>query len=676
MPLLLGKTATVANEPAIQSFLQTPTPVMRTAAVNLLKQFTPPDDPGGIQVELWGSDRTLRMALPESTAPLVSNLDPEFAQCAVEPFRSLGQFRAVNNLPAYPAAAAVKDDQGKAIGFLVRWRRVSPTANVRKQLAELLGSEAAVYYGNSQGAVWTDLEKIVPMPPANLGASQEVNYYTRDGNSVMARGRPIAGTPWAVVVEFPDHAFLIQAHRFLRRSLLLGLGLLVVGVVGAVVLSHNIIEPLRALTEAASAISAGDYSRTVETGRHDELGKLASVFNAMVASVGDSRVDLERSEHQYRLLFESNPLPMWVFDRETLQFLAVNEAAIHHYGFSREEFLEMTIKDIRPSEEIPRLMQALSQPIKGYQLSGNWQHRRKDDTIIDVEIAAHSIDFEGRPAELVLANDVTDRIHTEETLRVKNLELATMTQQLWQTSKLATMGELAASIAHELNNPLATSALRLESLAAQLSGNEQMSCAVEIVAQEVERMGRLVGGLLEFSRRGHQQISTLNISEELARAVDLIEYHLRSRKIELVYEFDNNLSTIHADRQQLRQVFLNLLTNAADAMPNSGKLIIRAATDHAEGGIAGVRIEFADSGSGIHPKDLERIWEPFFTTKPEGKGTGLGLAICRRMVEEHRGTISIDSVLGSGTTVSIFLPSANRSGEKSRNEAELELIAN
>jgi len=367
---------------------------------------------------------------------------------------------------------------------------------------------------------------------------------------------------------------------------------------------------------------------------------------------------------------------MWVFDRETLQFLAVNEAAIHHYGFSREEFLEMTIKDIRPSEEIPRLMQALSQPIKGYQLSGNWQHRRKDDTIIDVEIAAHSIDFEGRPAELVLANDVTDRIHTEETLRVKNLELATMTQQLWQTSKLATMGELAASIAHELNNPLATSALRLESLAAQLSGNEQMSCAVEIVAQEVERMGRLVGGLLEFSRRGHQQISTLNISEELARAVDLIEYHLRSRKIELVYEFDNNLSTIHADRQQVRQVFLNLLTNAADAMPNSGKLIIRAATDHAEGGIAGVRIEFADSGSGIHPKDLERIWEPFFTTKPEGKGTGLGLAICRRMVEEHRGTISIDSVLGSGTTVSIFLPSANRSGEKSRNEAELELIAN
>jgi len=113
------------------------------------------------------------MALPESTAPLASNLDPEFAQCAVRAVQVLGQIRAVNNLPAYAAAAAVKDDLGNAIGFLsgggaCRRQRVSASS-----FAELLGSEAAVYYGNSQGGVWTDLERIVPMPPVSLGANQE-----------------------------------------------------------------------------------------------------------------------------------------------------------------------------------------------------------------------------------------------------------------------------------------------------------------------------------------------------------------------------------------------------------------------------------------------------------------------------------------------------------------------
>ena len=169
-------------------------------------------------------------------------------------------------------------------------------------------------------------------------------------------------------------------------------------------------------------------------------------------------------------------------------------------------------------------------------------------------------------------------------LQGKSDELADMTQQLWQASKLATMGELSASIAHELNNPLATVALRVENLLMQLAGDDQKQPSLEIITQEVDRMATLVNNLLQFSRRSHRQISTVNVSEEISKSVDFVHYHLRTHKTEVVREFADPLPTIQADRQQLRQLFLNLLTNASDAMPQGGKLTVRATSNSARDG--------------------------------------------------------------------------------------------
>ncbi|HJQ23668.1 MAG TPA: PAS domain S-box protein [Blastocatellia bacterium] len=126
---------------------------------------------------------------------------------------------------------------------------------------------------------------------------------------------------------------------------------------------------------------------------------------------------LKESEERYRLLFESNPQPMWVFDLETFAFLAINEAAVNHYGYSRDEFLAMTVKDIRPPEEVPGLMEYLAKPAAGLDRAGAWRHRKKDGRVIDVEITAHRLTFAGRPAELVLVNDVTERLTAEAALR-------------------------------------------------------------------------------------------------------------------------------------------------------------------------------------------------------------------------------------------------------------------
>ena len=490
---------------------------------------------------------------------------------------------------------------------------------------------------------------------------------------------------------------------------------------------------------------------------------------------------LKASESRYRELFESNPLPMWVYDLETLAFLEVNAAAINHYGYSREEFLGMTINDVRAPEDVSALLNQTASPPSGLERAGTWRHQKRDGAIIYVELTTRAIDSTERPSEIVLANDVTERKQNEEQLRLqgaalesaanaimitndkgviiwvnpaftqttgyaqeqvlgknarllksgeqdrefygnmwdtilagrvwrdtivnrrkdgtlnhedmtitpilndtgnithfvaikqdfteleqaladlqeKNAELAATTQQLWQASKLATMGELAASIAHELNNPLATIALRTEALIGPLWQDADKRRALEVVLKEVDRMATLVNNLLQFSRRSQRQVSTVDLREEVTTSLDFLRYHLRNHKIDAVCEFAAELPTVQADRQQLRQLFLNLLTNACDAMPNGGKLIVRATPEFLENAEA-VGIEFADNGEGIPPKNLERIWEPFFTTKPEGKGTGLGLAICRRIVEEPGGTIVIESPTGGGTTVRMAFPATEK----------------
>jgi signal transduction histidine kinase len=259
---------------------------------------------------------------------------------------------------------------------------------------------------------------------------------------------------------------------------------------------------------------------------------------------------------------------------------------------------------------------------------------------------------------LQLTLELDDRVaqRTAE-VQAKSEEIRTMSQQLWQAAKLATMGELAASIAHELNNPLATVSLRVESLLAATAPDAPQRRELDIIAQEVERMGSLVENLLHFSRRATPQISTLDVREEIGRTLELVHTHLRNRRINVVQDSVPDVPMIQADRQQLRQLFLNLFTNGADAMPQGGTLTIRVRPT--EPVPAGVLIEVVDTGVGIAPTDLVKVMEPFFTTKPEGKGTGLGLAICRRIVQEHGGTIELASTVAQGTTVRMQLPVRN-----------------
>jgi signal transduction histidine kinase len=235
-------------------------------------------------------------------------------------------------------------------------------------------------------------------------------------------------------------------------------------------------------------------------------------------------------------------------------------------------------------------------------------------------------------------------------------ELGTHEQQVVQAARLAGVGELAASVAHELNNALGTVTLRLEGLLAKTPQNDPRRRPLEVVDQEVERMAALVSNLLEFTRAGRGQASTVDVCDEVTKTIELTDHHLARKGVRVAPEFAPGVPLIQADRQHLRQVLLNLFTNAADAMPGGGRLTVRVRPGELPDGRAGVAIEVADTGTGIPPDVLPRVTEPFFTTKEEGKGTGLGLAICKRIVEQHGGTLAIESKPGVGTVVRVALP--------------------
>jgi PAS domain S-box-containing protein len=370
----------------------------------------------------------------------------------------------------------------------------------------------------------------------------------------------------------------------------------------------------------------------------------------------------EQAEDQARLhaIFEAAVDGIVSIDERGIVH-AFNPAAERIFGYSAMEVIGNNVSMLMPSPDrdqhdsyIQRYLATGEKKIIGIgrEVSG----RRKDGSTFPMDLSV----AEGRIGKgrlfAGMIRDISERKRAEEQLRQKTEEVRIMTQQLWQSAKLASVGELAASIAHELNNPLATVSLRIESALAHTPADDPRRKGLEVIGQETKRMGDLVANLLQFSRRGQEQISTVDVRDELTKAVELVQHHLHKRSVNVVHDLDPDTPVIYADRQKLRQVFLNLLTNAGDAMPKGGTLTLRTAAAALENGKVGVLLEFADTGAGIPAEYLERVMEPFFTTKEEGKGTGLGLAICRRVVEEHHGRIVIVSEVGKGTTVRIVLP--------------------
>jgi PAS domain S-box-containing protein len=238
---------------------------------------------------------------------------------------------------------------------------------------------------------------------------------------------------------------------------------------------------------------------------------------------------------------------------------------------------------------------------------------------------------------LVIFDDVTDRDELE--------------RRLVQADKLSSIGLLAAGVAHEVNTPLAVISTYAQMLAKQVSGDDHKSKLLEKIAKQTFRASEIVNSLLNFSRTSPTEFVDVDLNRVIRETVNLVEHQFEKAAVQINLSLPEELPSIRGNAGKLQQVFLNLIINARDAMPNGGSVFISTQTD----GLT-ARVEIEDTGQGIAPEHLARIYDPFFTTKGAKKGTGLGLSITYGIVQEHKGAIEVDSVVGGGTRFRLEFP--------------------
>jgi two-component system NtrC family sensor kinase len=275
------------------------------------------------------------------------------------------------------------------------------------------------------------------------------------------------------------------------------------------------------------------------------------------------------------------------------------------------------------------------------------------------ERAAHARQLEERVRdathELAGSNDQLVR---------KNIELFGIQRQLGQLERLAAAGQLAAQFAHEVGTPLNLISGHVQLLRAKET-DERTIKRLETIAAQIARIERIVRGMLDQTRRPTARLEPLDLGALLGRLFDTIAPTLASKDVDLVAEIEPDLPSVLADSDQLQQVFINLVNNSLDAMPDGGTLAVGARAVGDE-----VRVEVADTGVGIAEDDLPHLFEPLFTTKERGKGSGFGLAVAQQIVREHGGRIEAASGPAGGATFIIFLPLATEAGGASEIDIE------
>jgi PAS domain S-box-containing protein len=418
------------------------------------------------------------------------------------------------------------------------------------------------------------------------------------------------------------------------------------------------------------------WANVVLTALTDGTGKLRG-FSKITRDITERRrVEelLQESEERHRKLFDNNPHPTWVYDRMTLRFLAVNDAAIRKYGYSSDEFLKMTIEDIRPPEDVPVLLESVGSIRDGDESVGIWRHRRKDKTTIDVEITSYALKFADRAAEVVVAVDVTQRKRDEaekrrftDSLAASNQELELRNREVERATKLKS--KFLASMSHELRTPLNAivgfSDLLAEETAGQL--NDKQKRFVNHIKQGSAHLLQLINDILDLSKIEAGQLELrcedFQVKDALPEVLSTIRPLAMAKNIQVQHKVETDPS-VYADRVRFKQVLYNLLSNAVKFTPKDGRIDI----DCSEKG-GHVYISVTDTGIGIRAEHHAAVFEEFRqvegNTDTANEGTGLGLAITKRLVEQQGGKISLESEPGKGSRFTFTLPIGSRTCSKS-----------
>ncbi|MBM4084583.1 MAG: PAS domain S-box protein, partial [Planctomycetes bacterium] len=408
----------------------------------------------------------------------------------------------------------------------------------------------------------------------------------------------------------------------------------------AVAIAGQITGPVHRLAEMTRHIAQGDLTQRVDVRSADELGVLASSFNAMATELAKSRAEIEeysrslerkvadrtaelqQSEHKYRSLMENAGDAIFLVSPSDGRMLEMNRKAEVLTGYTRSELLRMSIRDLFPREASVRVL--LGQAAAGLNNVDSHVVARKDQRRLTVEISTSPIEFSGQKVCCSIVHDVTERRELE--------------RQVMQADRLTSLGHLAGGVAHELNNPL-NSILMNANLVLEVTPKTSESHEdVRRIAEDAMRCKRIIDELLDFARQSRVEGQHVVLNDVVTKTLGLMQHEVTTQRTRVETCLAEGLPPVRGDLGQMQQVLVNLMLNAIQAMGPGGSLAIE--TRHSvEPGFVDVSVR--DSGPGIPVAIRERVFDPFFTTKE--KGTGLGLSVCYRIVERHGGRIKVES---------------------------------
>ena len=438
---------------------------------------------------------------------------------------------------------------------------------------------------------------------------------------------------------------------------------LVLGGVVAALVAARIARPVRELAEGAAAISRGELNQQIVPSRSDEIGQLAIAFNHMASQLFQQRTALEAAHADLRRHFEEladlksytdSILESLTSGIITLDLdgrvVTMNPAAELLTGLFAAEATGRYCTEIfsHSPEVVEILMETLAS--RTVVASTFLMLRRRNGTSLAIELSTAPLGEAGGKdlGAVGVFKDVTV---------VHELEA-----QLRRSDRLAALGTLAAGLAHEIKNPL-TSLRTFTRLVSRRFNDERFRQTFErVVPRELERINRIVERLLELARPRRLSLKPVQLPALLERVVELYANQIETKQIMVLREYARDLPTVQGDGEHLYQAFLNLVTNALEAMGTGGRLTLRAGWSEDRDWLSSsrrapkrsVKVEIEDTGTGIPPAEADKIFNPFFTTK-EG-GTGLGLALAHKIIEDHDGSVTFRSSPGAGTTFRLLLP--------------------
>ena len=356
---------------------------------------------------------------------------------------------------------------------------------------------------------------------------------------------------------------------------------------------------------------------------------------------------LQLAEENYTTIFENSSVAITLVD-ENENIVSWNKFAEVLLGMDKDDLYMKPVSSLYPEAEW-RTIRSQNVRQKGMQHHLETRMVRKNQEIIDVDLSLSVLKGpDGKvTGSIGIIADITERNRAQE-------EKQRIEEQLQVAGRLAAVGELAAGVAHELNNPLAAVQAFAQLLVDRDDLDETIKSDVETIYEEVQRATKITNNLLSFAGRHKPEKRLISINDVLERSLELHAYLMRINNIEVVKKLDPGLPTTMADFHQIQQVFVNIINNAEQAMTEAngkGKLLVKA-----ERLGEMIRTTFTDDGPGIPKENLNRIFDPFFTTKGVGKGTGLGLSISFSLVQEHAGHLYIESKLGEGATFIVEIP--------------------